>query len=193
MKSLAIHRAPAVSFSLKIFTEVVKGFHTFRRVLPTLYCLELKRIGISGEPQIVQPPNAVGNSLSPKESAMSYFPGMQKGNLDSVKADEHGKIKKETVGLQGVSVTRVTFGVGAKWSNDLKEYAGTNSCQLPHVALVLSGTLRVVMDDGSQQDFSKNDVMLLPPGHDAWSVGNEPCVFVEFSRGNDYYEGDHSH
>lgn len=111
---------------------------------------------------------------------MSYFPGMQKGNLDAVQADEHGKIKKETVVLEGVSVTRVTFDVGAKWSNDLKEYAGTNSCQLPHVAIVLSGTLRVVMDDGSQQDFSKNDVMLLPPGHDAWSVGNEPCVFVEF-------------
>ena len=94
--------------------------------------------------------------------------------------------------LEGVSVTRVTFDVGAKWSNDLKEYAGTDSCQLPHVALVFSGTLRVVMDDGSQQDFSKNDVMLLPPGHDAWSVGSEPCVFVEFSRGNDYYTHDHS-
>ena len=124
---------------------------------------------------------------------MSYYPGMQKGNLDSVKSDAHGKTKKETVSLQGVSVTRVTFDVGAKWSNDLKEYAGTHSCQLPHVALVLSGTLRVVMDDGSQQDFSKNDVMLLPPGHDAWSVGNEPCVFVEFSRGNDYYTGEHGH
>ena len=58
-----------------------------------------------------------------KESTMSYFPGMQKGNLDSVKSDAHGKIKKETVALQGVSVTRVTFNVGAKWSNDLKEYA----------------------------------------------------------------------
>ena len=57
-------------------------------------------------------------------------------------------------------------------------------------SLVLSGTLRVVIDDGSQQDFSKNDVMLLPPGHDAWTVGNEPCVFVEFSRGNDYYAGE---
>src|SRR5215469_15690792 len=74
-----------------------------------------------------------------KESTMSFFPSMQKGNLDSVKADEHGKIKKETVTLQGVSVTRVTFDVGAKWSQDLKEYAGTGSCQLPHVALVLSG------------------------------------------------------
>jgi hypothetical protein len=60
---------------------------------------------------------------------MSYFPGMQKGNLDSIKPDVHGKIKKETVALQGVSVTRVTFDVGAKWSNDLKGYAGTDSCE----------------------------------------------------------------
>src|SRR5689334_25166911 len=86
---------------------------------------------------------------------MSYFPGMQKGNLDSVKSDAHGNIKKETVALQGVSVTRVTFDVGAKWSNDLKDYAGAESCRLPHVALVLSGTLRVVMDDGSHQDFRR--------------------------------------
>ena len=67
------------------------------------------------------------------------------------------------------------------------EYARTESCQLPHVALVLSGALHVVMDDGSEEDFRKNDVMLLPPGHDAWTIGDEPCVFVEFSRGNDYY------
>jgi hypothetical protein len=97
------------------------------------------------------------------------------------------------VALDGVSVTHVTFDVGAKWSNDLKDYAGADSCRLPHVALVLSGTLRVVMDDGSQQDFSTNDVMLLPPGHDAWSVGNAPCVFVESSRGNDYYTVDQGH
>jgi hypothetical protein len=58
---------------------------------------------------------------------------------------------------------------------------------LPHVAVVLSGTLHVVMDDGSAEEFSTGDVMLLPPGHDAWTVGHEPCVFVEFSRGNDYY------
>jgi hypothetical protein len=123
---------------------------------------------------------------------MSYFPKMQKGSLDQVAADHHGLIKKETVELNGVSVTRVTFDVGAKWSKDLKDYAGTSSCQLPHVALVVGGTLRVVMDDGSAEEFSKNEVMLLPPGHDAWTVGDEPCVFIEFSRGNDYY-GSHSH
>lgn len=123
---------------------------------------------------------------------MSYNLNMQIANLDSVEPDVHGLISKQTAELDGVSVTRVTFDVGAKWSNDLKSYAGTDSCTLPHVALVLSGVLRVVMDDGSVQDFGKNDVMLLPPGHDAWTVGDEPCVFVEFSRGNDYY-GDHTH
>jgi hypothetical protein len=122
-----------------------------------------------------------------KISKMSFLPLMQKGSLDAAPADRHGKIAKQTVSLDGVSVTRVTFGVGARWSQDLKEYAQTETCQLPHVALVLAGTLRVVMDDGSSEDFSKNEVMLLPPGHDAWTIGDEPCVFVEFSRGNDYY------
>lgn len=123
---------------------------------------------------------------------MCYDSKMQKGNLDVAKVDVHGLVKKETVELNGVSVTRVTFDAGAKWSKDLKEYAGTHSCQLPHVALVVGGTLRVVMDDGSVEEFSKNDVMMLPPGHDAWTVGDEACVFIEFSRGNDYY-GVHSH
>jgi hypothetical protein len=113
---------------------------------------------------------------------------MQKGNLDAVDADVHGRIAKQSVVLEGVTVTRVTFGVGARWSDDLKSYAGTDSCELPHVALVESGRLHVRMDDGSEEEFGPRDVMLLPPGHDAWSVGDEPCVFVEFSRGNDYYE-----
>jgi hypothetical protein len=120
---------------------------------------------------------------------MSFLPVMQKGSFDGAYSDRHGKIAKQTVALDGVSVTRVTFGVGARWSQDLKEHAHTESCRLPHVALVLSGTLHVVMDDGSEADFSKNEVMLLPPGHDAWTLGDEPCVFVEFSRGNDYYAG----
>lgn len=112
---------------------------------------------------------------------------MQKGNIDAVPSDVHGKISKRSVVLDGVTVTQVTFGVGARWSVDLKDYAGTASCHLPHVALVVSGVLRVAMEDGSTEDFGHNDVMMLPPGHDAWSIGDVPCVFVEFSRGNDYY------
>ncbi|HVY55202.1 MAG TPA: cupin domain-containing protein [Thermodesulfobacteriota bacterium] len=112
---------------------------------------------------------------------------MQKANLDSIPLDVHGKIKKQTVNLDGVTVTRVVFDVGAKWSEDLKSYAKTDSCILPHVAIVLSGVLRVQMDDGSVEDFGRNDIMMLPPGHDAWTVGSEPAVFVEFSQGYDYY------
>jgi mannose-6-phosphate isomerase-like protein (cupin superfamily) len=112
---------------------------------------------------------------------------MQKADIDAVTPDVHGLISKQTAHLEGVDVTRVRFGPGARWSNDLKSYASTESCQLPHVGLVLSGRLHVVMDDGSEEEFGPNEVMMLPPGHDAWTVGDEACVFVEFSRGNDYY------
>ncbi len=117
----------------------------------------------------------------------TYNPAMQKATLAAVESDVHGLISKRTAALDGVSVTEVTFAPGARWSNDLKDYAGTELSELPHVAVVLSGTLAVQMADGSSEEFSAGDVMMLPPGHDAWSVGDEACRFVEFSRGNDYY------
>ncbi|MGC0366998.1 ethanolamine utilization protein EutQ (cupin superfamily) [Rhodococcus sp. 27YEA15] len=117
----------------------------------------------------------------------NYSTKMQKATLETLESDVHGLISKKTAELDGVSVTQVTFGVGARWSNDLKDYAGTDLCELPHVALVIAGTLGVEMTDGETAEFSAGDVMLLPPGHDAWSVGEEACTFVEFSRGNDYY------
>jgi hypothetical protein len=117
----------------------------------------------------------------------AYNPSLQKARLADVEADVHGLISKKTAELDGVAVTEVTFQAGARWSNDLKPFAATELCELPHVALVTAGTLRVVLSDGSQEDFSAGDVMLLPPGHDAWTVGDTACTFVEFSKGNDYY------
>jgi hypothetical protein len=117
----------------------------------------------------------------------TYNTALQKAHLADAASDAHGLISKKTAQLDGVAVTEVTFRAGARWSTDLKPYAGTALCELPHVALVTAGTLRVVLGDGSQEDFSAGDVMLLPPGHDAWAVGDEACTFVEFSRGNDYY------
>ncbi|GAA3237566.1 hypothetical protein GCM10017691_36880 [Pseudonocardia petroleophila] len=117
----------------------------------------------------------------------TYNPAMQKATLAAVESDAHGLISKRTAELDGVSVTEVTFAVGARWSHDLKDYAGTDLCQLPHVAYVVAGTLGVQMTDGSTEEFSAGDVMLLPPGHDAWAVGEQDCRFLEFSRGNDYY------
>jgi ethanolamine utilization protein EutQ (cupin superfamily) len=117
----------------------------------------------------------------------TFHPAMQKARFADIESDVHGRISKKTAELDGVSVTQVTFGAGARWSNDLKEYAGTELCELPHVAVVVSGSLGVRMTDGSEDVFSAGDVMLLPPGHDAWSVGDEACTFIEFSRGGDYY------
>lgn len=113
---------------------------------------------------------------------------MQKKNLNTPdEVNIYGLIKKENVYLDGVEVHRVTFEKGARWSKDLKPYAGTDSCMLPHVAYVVSGRLKVVMDDGSEEEFGPGDIMMLPPGHDAWAVGDEACVFIEFSAGTNYY------
>jgi hypothetical protein len=132
-------------------------------------------------------PGTIGDPVEVSTVTSMASPAMQKADLDVVTPDVHGLISKQTAHLEGVEVTRVRFDPGARWSNDLKSYAGTESCELPHVGLVLSGRLHVVMDDGSEEEFGPNEVMMLPPGHDAWSVGDEACVFVEFSRGNDYY------
>ena len=112
---------------------------------------------------------------------------MQKANLDKAAVEVHGRISRKTVDLDGVKVMQMTFAPGARWSTDLKPDVGTELCQAPHVALVLSGTLHVELQDGSVQEFGRHDVMMIPPGHDAWSVGDQPCVFVEFSQGDDYY------
>lgn len=113
---------------------------------------------------------------------------MQKKNLNAADhAATYGLIHKEEVELEGVTARRVTFAVGARWSQDLKPHANTESCLLPHVAYVKSGRLQVRMADGSEQEFGPDDIMMLPPGHDAWTVGDEPCVFIEFSAGADYY------
>ena len=113
---------------------------------------------------------------------------MQKANFDAVKPDVHGLIAKQSVVLDTVTVTKVTFHPGAKWSQDLKEYAGTDSCLLPHVAYILQGAIETVMDDGAREIFRKGDVIMVPPGHDAWAVGDEPCVFIQFSQGDNYYD-----
>jgi hypothetical protein len=98
----------------------------------------------------------------------------QKANLDVAKPHVHARVRKDSLTVDGVTVTRVPFGVGARWSEDVAPVAETRTCRAPHVPPVLSGVLRVRMDDGSMEDFGRNDVMLLPSGHDAWTVGEEP-------------------
>lgn len=60
--------------------------------------------------------------------------------------------------------------------------AGTQSCQAPHLMCILTGQVHVVMDDGTEADILPGDVVAVPLGHDAWVVGDEPCVSLDFQH-----------
>lgn len=90
------------------------------------------------------------------------------------------KGKLEIVNLGGTTMGRATFEPGWKWSESVKSIAGTDSCMAPHLGFMLSGRMTIVMDDGTVLNFGPNDAMSIPPGHDAWVVGDTPCVIVDF-------------
>jgi class 3 adenylate cyclase len=97
---------------------------------------------------------------------------------DDVRSIPHGRI--DIVELDDRVVGRMTYEPGWRWSTDIKPIAGTDSCQFHHVGLALSGRLRVQMPDGTELEVGPGDVFELPPGHDAWVVGDEPWVSVDF-------------
>lgn len=96
------------------------------------------------------------------------------------------KTKIEVVKVGDTTVMRATFEPGWKWSECIKPVAGTDSCQAPHVNYVISGRMKVVMDDGSEMEMGPGDAADIPPGHDAWVIGNEPCVAIDFAAGKVY-------
>lgn len=117
---------------------------------------------------------------------MSTMNDMKKnlGMPDEVRTFPKGKI--ELVTLQDITVGRATFEPGWQWSTCVKPIAGTDSCQAGHMSYVLSGKMRVVMDDGTEVDYGPGDAMLVAPGHDAWTLGNEPCIVIDFSGMKNY-------
>ena len=96
------------------------------------------------------------------------------------------KGKLEVVNIGGTTLGRATFEPGWKWSECVKPIAKTDSCQAPHLGYMMSGRMVVVMDDGTQVEYGPGDALSIPPGHDAWIVGNENCVVVDFTGFGDY-------
>jgi len=96
------------------------------------------------------------------------------------------KTKIEVVKVGDSTMMRATFEPGWKWSECVKPIAGTNSCQAPHVNYVISGRMKVVMDDGTEMEMGPGDAADIPPGHDAWVIGDEPCVAIDFAAGKVY-------
>lgn len=81
----------------------------------------------------------------------------------------------------GITILRGTFEPGWRWSTDVAPIAGTSSCQVRHLGYVISGRMTVRTDDGAETTLASGDVFDLPAGHDAWVVGDEPCVMVDIS------------
>jgi len=103
---------------------------------------------------------------------------------DEVREFPNGRLELIKVG--GTTIGRAIFEPGWKWSTSVKPIAKTKSCQAPHLQYHVAGVLRVRMDDGSELECHPGDVSLLGSGHDAWVVGDEPVVVVDFQGMLDY-------
>ena len=90
----------------------------------------------------------------------------------------HGHV--DLVQLTTGDVGLGTFEPGWKWSNDVKPLAGTENCQVGHVGYCLSGRMSVRMEDGTVIELTPGTVFHMPPGHDAWTEGDEACVLLDF-------------
>lgn len=103
---------------------------------------------------------------------------------DETRTFEAGQVDLLKIG--GSEIGRLTLQPGWKWSKHVKHLAGTELCEAPHFQYHAQGTLHVLMADGSEFDAKAGDVTALPQGHDAWVVGDEPVVLVDWWGASNY-------
>jgi hypothetical protein len=96
----------------------------------------------------------------------------------------HGRA--EIVTLGGSAIGRLVLEPGWRWSNDVKPIAQTESCEAPHFQYHVSGRLAIRMDDGTEFIAGPGDLTSLPSGHDAWVIGDEPVMLVDFYGASNY-------
>src|SRR5215204_6452825 len=117
-----------------------------------------------------------------KEELAMAAPGVHKKSLDTpdeTRDFEQGKLQTATV--RDFKVARAILQPGWKWSEHVRPIAQTDSCQVRHTGYVVSGQMKVVMDDRSEADLGPGDAYVIEAGHDAWIVGEEPFVGVDVS------------
>ena len=105
-------------------------------------------------------------------------------NADETRTFEKGTI--DVVNLGNTQIGMARFQPGWKWSECVKPIAQTDSCQAEHLGYFVSGRMHVVTDDGIEIDYGPGDAMYLAPGHDAWILGDDECVFVDFLGAKNY-------
>jgi hypothetical protein len=103
---------------------------------------------------------------------------------DEIRVFEKGKA--EILNLGGGVIGRFTLQPGWRWSEHVKPIAKTQWCEESHLYYQATGRLHVSMQDGTQLEIGPGEVAALPPGHDAWVVGNEPVVMIDWSGARTY-------
>jgi hypothetical protein len=106
------------------------------------------------------------------------------GTPDEVREFPKGRL--ELIKIGGATIGRATFEPGWRWAESVQPIVKTRSCEAPHFQYHISGILRIRMDDGIEFDCKPGDVSLLPSGHDAWTVGEQAAVVVDFQGMIDY-------
>lgn len=108
-------------------------------------------------------------------------------DADEVRTFERGRL--DLVKIGNSEIGRLILEPGWRWSDHVKPLAGTDWCEAPHFQYHVAGTLRVRMADGTEFDAGPGDVTALPSGHDAWVVGDEPVVIVDWWGASNYARG----
>lgn len=101
------------------------------------------------------------------------------GTTEDVLKVGSGDVAVASVG--DATITREVMRPGWRWSIDVKPVVGTDLCRAQHHFFIVSGRLHVVMDDGTEIELGPGDAGIIPPGHDAWVVGEEACEMIDFS------------
>lgn len=86
------------------------------------------------------------------------------------------QVSVDQVDVRGVRVKRAVFEPGWHW----KEHVSEELCTTRHVGYVAAGRLHVAMTNGDEVELRTGDVAVIDPGHDAWTAGNDACVFIDF-------------
>ena len=117
---------------------------------------------------------------------MSSLIRMSLDKPEETRPFEDGTGQLELVNINAGAVGRATFLPGWQWSKHVKPIAKTESCMASHMGYTISGRLKVVMDDGEEMEYGPGDFGIIPPGHDAWVVGDEPYVVIDWQGMDDY-------
>jgi hypothetical protein len=108
-------------------------------------------------------------------------------NADETRTFPKGKV--ELLNIGGGTVGKLTLEPGWRWSEHVKPIAGTEWCEAPHFQYHAAGRIAVKMEDGSEFEAGPGEITALPKGHDAWVVGSEPVVLIDFHGASKFAQG----